>query len=75
MIDNLNCIEIAYIWLDSSYVHWGHLDSYGRFKPFKNEQISEIEDAFRKYEEKKESKYSGFKSIGKIEKFEVLYSV
>ena len=53
MIDNLNCIEIAYIWLDSSYVHWGHLDSYGRFKPFKNEQISEIEDAFRKYDEKK----------------------
>ncbi len=52
---------------------WGHIDSYGTYQTFKNEQISDIEDAYIKFgEHPKKSSYRGYKEVGKTDKkFEV----
>lgn len=74
IVDNINKVELTYILFSSSYILWGELGENGRFVQFKNDQISEIEDAYNRYLEDiaKKNRNNVRALVGKEDKVEVI---
>ncbi len=53
VVDNMNRVEIVYLYVSSTAIMWGEREKNDRFKKFKSDRITQIEDVFCKYNESK----------------------